>query len=257
MTIYQDDDFVAVVATNDSQILKDCLMRSPDIETGRLKLLKIGNAKSMATAYNSALTDLKCRVCVFVHQDVYLPRGWLDRARTHLDRLEEAEAGWKIAGPYGVMGSGDHVGRIWDVTLGRELGRPGFSPTHIESLDELLIIYRNDGPPKFDPNLPDFHMYGTDIVQSSLVQGRGAFVIELPVVHNNRPIESLGGGFTQAYRYMTLKWRDRLPINTTICQLAGNPFSLFRARWRRRHVRIRPKGLLADAVATARAAGYE
>ena len=87
--------------------------------------------------------------------------------------------------------------------------------------------------------------------------GRTAWVIDLPVVHNNRPIASLGGGYLSAYRYARRKWRGRLPIPTTICALSHNPIPLLRARWRRRHVRVRPDALGADSVEIARAAGYE
>jgi len=257
MSPYEYADFVAITATNDAYILRECLMKSPDIETGRLRVITIENASSMARAYNEAISKLTNRVCLLVHQDVYLPSGWLDRALESLNYLEEVDPAWKIAGPYGVEKSGTHVGRVWDVTLGRELGAKNFKPTAIHSLDELLIIYRNDGPPVFDDALPDFHLYGTDVVQIALAHGRSSYAVELPVVHNNRPIASLSGGYSRAYKFMADKWRKTLPINTAICQLSLNPLPLWRARWRRRHVKARPERLLADAVAIAKLAGYE
>lgn len=251
------EDFCAIVAVNDDAILAQCLARSPDIVSGRLPLKIVRGASSMAKAYNEGLDTAPGKIALLVHQDVYLPAGWLDRAIMTLDALTRDRPDWMVAGPYGVRDAGTHIGRVWDVNLGRELGETGFAPAPVGSLDELLLILRREPDFRFDPDLPHFHLYGTDLVQSAKAMGRGAYAIELPVVHNNRPWDSLGGGYLLAYRYAQRKWRKRLPIHTTVCQISRNPLPLWRAQWRRRHVTSRGKGLLADAVEVARAAGYE
>ncbi|WP_338467580.1 glycosyltransferase [Novosphingobium sp. ZN18A2] len=255
--MFTSDDFVAIAAIDNESVLEACLCLSPDIASGRLPLVTIKGAVSMSSAYNCGLDRTDARICLFVHQDVYLPRGWLDRAVDCLNRLTDVHPDWMVAGPYGVRPDGVHVGRVWDVTMGTELGTPGFAPAAVDSFDELLLILRRREGFRFDEALPHFHLYGTDLVQTARDMGGGSWAIELPVVHNNRPIASLGGGYLKAYRYARHKWRDRLPIQTTICALSRSPVPLWRARWRRRHTSERPDTLGADAVQVARTAGYE
>lgn len=254
---FSPDDFVVIAAVNDTAILRSCLLRSPDVAAGRLPVVTVEGARSMPLAYNDGLARTDRTVCVFAHQDVYFPEGWLGRTVAALNALTALDPAWEVAGPYGVRPDGHHVGRVWDVTMDCELGAAGFAPTPVGSLDELVLIVRRDAGFRFDPALPHFHLYGTDLVQSALVRGRGAYAVELPVVHNNRPIASLRGGYELAYRYTRRKWRARLPIHTSVCTLTWNPFSLWRAQWRRRGVKARPDGLLADSVQIARRAGYE
>lgn len=251
------DDFVIISAVNDTGILQSCVMRSPDVAARRLPVVVIEGARAMTLAYNEGLGRTDRTICVFAHQDIYFPHGWLDRAVARLNALTALDPTWQVAGPYGVDVGGRHVGRVWDVTMEQELGAIGFAPTPVGSLDELVLIVRRDADFRFDPDLPHFHLYGTDLVQSALARGRGAYAVELPVVHNNRPIASLRGGYELAYRYTRRKWRARLPIHTSICTLTWNPFSLWRAQWRRRGTKARPDALLADAVEVAHRAGYE
>lgn len=251
------EDFCLVAAVNDDGILGECLARSPDIASGRLRLEAIRGATAMSKAYNEAIGRCDARIVLFAHQDVYLPAGWLDRAIEALSRLTATHPDWAIAGPYGVMADGRHVGRVWDATMGRELGGAGFAPVPVGSLDELLLILRRASGVRFDSTLPDFHLYGTDIVQTALAQGHGAYAVELPVVHNNRPVATLRGGYARAYACARRKWLAQLPIPTSVCALSRWPFALWRAQWRRRRVSVRPDALLADAQDLARRAGYE
>ncbi len=246
-----------VSAVNDHGILASCLARSPDIACGSLPLIVVEGAASMAQAYNEGLKQCKPGIVLLAHQDVYLPRGFLARCLAVLHKLDEVDSSWMVAGPYGVAASGEHIGRVWDVAIGRELGSVGFEPTPIVSLDELLLMLRWDGSFSFDPALPHFHLYGTDLVQSALELGRTAYAVELPIVHNNRPITSLGGGYTDAYHYARRKWSANLPIPTTICRLTNNPFELARVRWECFKSKGRRDNLLADSVAVAKLAGYE
>lgn len=257
MLTFNASDFCVIAAVNDDDILRECLERSPDIASGVLPLTVIRNASTMAEAYNRGLDETDRRICLFVHQDVYLPRGWLARAVEVLNRLQQEHPEWMVAGPYGVRKDGRHVGRIWDVTMGIELGRAEFPPAPIESLDELLLIVKREPWFRFDTELPNFHLYGTDLVQTAWAAARSAFAIEVPVVHNNRPYSSLGSGYVAGYRYARRKWRKRLPIYTTICKISYNPFPLWQVQWRRRKVREQRGKLLAVSTEVARQAGYE
>lgn len=247
-----------VAAVNDTAILEACLARSPDIASTRLRLIPFFDAQSMPEAYNRALEVAEGRICIFAHQDVYLPAGWLDRAVAVLNDLTALHPEWMVAGPYGVTDHGQHVGRVWDVAMKRELGSSGFGPTPVASLDELLLVLRRDRSFRFDEQLEHFHFYGTDLVQSARALGASAWAIEMPVVHNNRPITSLRGDYERAYYFMRRKWKHRLPIPTTVATIAQIPMSLWRVQWRRFKRRHQERGpLLADAAEVAQAAGYE
>ncbi|MEL7199670.1 MAG: glycosyltransferase [Pseudomonadota bacterium] len=254
---YGPDDFCAIAAVNDEAILAECLAKSPDIAQGRLPLTEIRNAPSMSSAYNQGLEQTTAAICLLVHQDVYLPNGWLDKAIDLLNELSVMRPEWMVAGPYGVADDGEHVGCVWDANMQRELGQKKFAPRMVGSLDELLLILRRPDGFRFDADLPHFHLYGTDLVQSARAAGRSTFAVDLPVVHNNRPWHTLGGGYLDAYRYTRRKWRKKLPIHTTICSITYNPLPLLRTRWRRRHVDRREDYVLADARELARLAGYE
>ena len=249
-------DIVVISAVNDRTILDACVRRSPDISSGAVPLIIIEGATSMTKAYNEGLSRTDRDICVLVHQDVYFPSGFFDLALTRLDELGKREPNWRVAGSYGVKSDGTHVGRVWDVVIGKEIGEANFQPTPVVSLDELVLILRRDTPFKFDEQLPGWHLYGTDLVQSALEEGRTAFAIELPVVHNNRPISNLKASYSEPYRYTRRKWKQRLPIPTTIIPLSYNPWHMWQIK-AGNHVDKRPDKLMADSVVVARQAGYE
>jgi hypothetical protein len=246
-----------VAAVNDEAILDACLRRSPDVAAGRIALVCVRGARNMGEAYNQGLEQATSPVVLFAHQDVYLPAGWLDLLLQALTRLDRHAPDWMVAGPYGVRADGAHAGLVWDVGLARELGTRGFAQAPVVSLDELLLILKPTPGFRFDPDLPHFHLYGTDLVQTCLLMGRSAWAIEAPVVHNSQPVATLAGGYSLAYRYARDKWREHLPIPTTVCTLTRNPVPLWRARWRRRGIPARDGKLLADAVEVSRQAGFD
>ena len=251
------DDFVVIAAVNDKAVLGGCLARSPDVLNASLPLIVIEGAESMTKAYNLGLSQTNRTICLFAHQDVYLPVGFLELAIKKLNDLGARHPTWRVAGAYGVKPDGSHVGRVWDVVIGSEIGAPGFDPTAVVSLDEILLILRRDAPFSFDEQLPGWHLYGTDLVQSSLSEGRGAFAVELPLVHNNRPISNLKVNYLKPYRYVRNKWRSRLPIPTTIIKLSYNPWYMWRYIKAGNHVSARSAELLADSAEIAKLAGYE
>ena len=257
MTRFTPDDVAIVAAVNDRETLAQCLSRSPDVAAQRVPLIVVEGAPRMTVAYNRGLAQTRASLVLFAHQDVYLPTGWLDRMLAALDALSEAHPDWMVAAPYGVMADGTHAGCVWDVAMGRQLGAPGFVPQPIRSADELLLIVRRDAGFAFDECLPDWHMYGTDLIQSALAAGRSAWAVDLPVVHNNRPNPSLKGGFTEAYRYVRRKWRRNLPIHTTCSIITYNPLPMLRLHYGRRGIPPRLPGLQADSVDVAVRAGYE
>ena len=210
---------ICVVApVNDDAILERDLLRSPPIGDG-LPLSVMRGYKSAASAYNAALKQISADLAVFVHQDVYLPSGWVELVQQRIAELDKVDPDWAVLGLFGATASGDHVGRLWCGAAERELGSKLPGPQPVVSIDEVLIILRLNSGLRFDEGLPGFHLYGTDIAQIALAQQRGVYVIDAPVVHNTRKPGSLRGSYFKAFRYMARKWRKRLPIPTVVVSL--------------------------------------
>jgi hypothetical protein len=85
---------------------------------------------------------------------------------------------------------------------------------------------------RFDPALPGWHMYGTDIVQTARAAGRGAYAGALPCIHNDKTHGKLDGGYDIAYRFMQKKWRSHLPIASPITKISRSGLHLLRDRLR-------------------------
>lgn len=221
-----------VAAVNDEAVLEGNLLRSPMLARPDVRFHPRRGFTSASRAYDDALTDCTSDLVVFAHQDVYLPSGWEQRLRAQVAELERVDPDWGVLGIYGVAADGRHAGLVWSSGLNRVFGESFESPVPVRSIDEVLIVIRRESGLSFDPKVPGFHLYGTDLVQTALQRDLGAYVVCAPVVHNSRPAPFLGEDYFKAYRYLTEKWRDHLPIfNNVEPLLAPGPrFLALRAR---------------------------
>lgn len=247
-------------AVNDRQILADCLERSPDIAEGRLGLRIFEGYRTAGLAYNAAIDACDAPYVLLVHQDVYLPAGTLQRLTLILAELDTLDTDWVVAG---VVGRDLHrvvMGETWSSGLGKMVGKPLATPVQATALDEMLLLYRKASGIRFDEDLPSFHLFGTDIVQSALATKQSSWIVHLPVVHNSRPVRGLAGGYRDAYRYMQRKWRHQLPLWTLVLPITRGPLRLIvrdlKMRFRNRGRIDRPTSKL-DPCEIARALGFE
>ncbi|MGI3212817.1 hypothetical protein ACROSR_17095 [Roseovarius tibetensis] len=212
-------DWCCIAVVNDMAVLEANLAVSPALVADSERLILLRNQSSASIAYNAGLDATTARICVFAHQDIYLPKGWEGRLAEQVAQLDRFHPDWAVAGLFGVDCDNVHVGRVWDGGLDKELGRSFERPVDIQSIDELIIILNRDKKIRFDCSLPSFHLYGTDIVQTALSAGYGAFVIHAPVIHNSVLVAGLHGGFMRAYDYMRNKWWSYLPITTPVTRI--------------------------------------
>jgi len=221
-----------VAAVNDEAILASNLLRSPMLAREDVRFHARRSFRSASRAYDDALTDCRSDLVVFAHQDVYLPMGWEQRLRAQVALLERHDPDWGVLGVYGVTAEGRQVGLVWSSGLGRVFGEPFDEPVPVRSIDEVVIVLRRDSGLMFDPKLPGFHLYGTDLVQTALNRGLKAYAVCAPVVHNSRPAPFLGEDYFAAYRYVSAKWRDHLPIFDNVAPVVapGPRFLALRAR---------------------------
>jgi hypothetical protein len=247
-------------AVNNPHVLANCLERSPDVAAGRLTLRTYRNFSSASLAYNAGLDESSAEVVVFAHQDVYLPAGFLAGLERQLAALEQLDPAWAVGGVIGIDPNGSVRGQTWSSGIGKLVGAPVESPTEIVTLDEVLLVVRKASGVRFDPQMPGFHLYAADAVQTARDRALKAYAMPLPIVHHSRRVVQLDAGYHAAYRHMQRKWRGQLPLPNLICPIQGSGLALLkqdlRIRWRNRG-RERPPEPTQNPVEIARSLGFE
>lgn len=225
-------DIQLVTASHAPALLAANLGRSPCLAS--LPLHVQADAPSAAVAYNRALAATSAEIVVFLHHDVFLPRGWEVLLQARLAQLAALDPDWALFGPFGVGLDAAHLGPVWSSSLGQIVGRVPLAPVPVQSFDELMIILRRSSGLQFDPALPGWHFYGTDIVAAARARGLRAWAGGLPVIHNDRYHQALGADFTESYRFMQRKWAASLPLRSPITKISRSGLHLLRDRRRAR-----------------------
>jgi hypothetical protein len=231
--------FAAAAAVNDHAVLRQCLSASPDIASGSLPLRTYEGFRSASAAYNRALEEADAEILILVHQDVYLPRAYLDRLDARLRELDEVAPDWAVAGVVGADRAGVLHGHVWSTGVGAVIGGDGGLPAQVETLDEMILILKTSSGLRFDEGLPGFHLYAADIIEIARSAGFTTWVVDAPAVHHSRPVINLGGGYKQAWYYLRRKWRDRLPIRNLVCPITRSPWKVIEKDIR---IRIKHRG---------------
>lgn len=208
-----------IAAVNEEGVLKDNLLRSPDIDNLCQVILKRG-FDSVGKAYNSAISEATSEILVFVHQDVYLPAGWLAELYSVLRQLESCDPEWGALGVFGIATTGRAAGHVYATGLNAMLGSPFAEVIPTGSLDEMLLITRRSSGLRFDDCLPGFHLYGTDICLEARRKGLSSYIIPALCVHNSNGKRILPMAFWKSYLYMRRKWWDQLPVATCCAELS-------------------------------------
>lgn len=212
--------FALVVAVNDETVFEGNLMRSPDVLNHRVYPMR-GYA-SASQAYNAALDSTNEEFLVFLHQDVFLPEGWVDRVRDQIFLIETGAEDWGVIGVLGVQPDGQVAGQTYSSGLRRLVGSKLDTPVQVQSLDEIVLILRRAAGIRFDPSLLGFHLYGTDLCQTAIETGLACFVIDAFCIHNSRGIRILPPEFWKAYDFLARKWSDRCPLKTPCTIVSPN-----------------------------------
>ncbi len=258
----ETSEFACVACVNSREILDQNLMRSPDVQSGGLKVIELWDAASAAGAFAAVQQRPLARNVIFLHQDIYLPRGWLHLLRQAIATVETFDREWGVIGVYGATDNGTHVGYVYDCSTRRTLGKPVDEPQKVRVFDEIVLIVRSESGVAFDPALPGFHMYGTDLALTAHSRHKSTWVAHLPVVHNSRTIKTLDADFYRAWMFVSRKWRAVLPVPNLMCvALDGTGWPVWKWRLRSRVNAFRygrpMYQRLADPVPAARSAGLE
>ena len=207
-------EWTLISATNSDAILNSCLLSSPDVQYASNLLLQRG-FNNVAEAFNSAIAEAKTDMLVFVHQDVYLPAGWIIKVQEAIKILAETDPDWGVLGVWGTKNSAETAGYVYDGAWRQVLGTEFQGGREVDSLDEVVLIVRKSSGLRFDPQIPGFHMYGADICQQSKKQKKKCYAIAAFCIHNTNQYRMLPWQFWKAYLKMRAKWKANLPIKTT------------------------------------------
>lgn len=255
-----DAEIEIAAAVNDRAVLANCLERSPDIVSGRARLRTYEGFSTAGAAYERALAEAAGPYLVLAHQDVYLPAGFAKRLAEQMAQVARIDPNWAAAGVIGIDATGAVRGQTWSSGLGKLVGAKVEAPVAVETLDEVLLVVRRDCGVHFDLDLPSFHLYAADFVQTAKMGGLSCYAADLPIVHHSRPVVELSGGYRKAYIYMQRKWRRSLPLPNLVCVIDRSPLPLLRRdlsmrlRARGKTERSEPTG---DPVLIARQLGLE
>lgn len=216
--------YTIACATNDKAVLESNLLVS-SLGLLSAKFAIVSGSASASHAYQSVLGSSNSDIVIFAHQDVFLPDEWLVTLDLWLQRLEAIDPNWGVVGTYGVTHSGERVGFIYSSGLQSILGSDFNLPIRVRTLDEVILIVRRESCLGFDPTLPGFHMYGTDICLEAERRGLSNYIVPCFAIHNSNGIRQLPYSFWQACRFIRNKWRDRLPIVSPCTVVSRYPVS--------------------------------
>lgn len=213
------ESITIVTAVNNRQVLEDNLLQSPALRERSFQLLIKEGFPSASLAYNSAIADADSDLLVFVHQDIYLPEGWLARVVASVRWLERAGVNWGVLGCFGSRRKADGgLGQVYTTGLGVH-GNAILNPEPVETLDEIVLIIRRSSGLLLDPSLPHFHMYGVDLCLSARSKGFTNFAIPAFCIHNTHQT-ALPREFWSCYWYVKRKWFNFLPIHTSCVKIS-------------------------------------
>lgn len=201
---------IVTVSNNDS-VLKNNLLKS---DIFKHHVLTVGHTTSNIPAAINAMNYPTLGARMFVHNDVYIPKGFEEKL---IKTLYELPDDWAVIGAAGAVFVRDQrqfLGHIDD--RGMKWGRPVDKPIPVQTLDELLIIVNdNHGFWKFDEQFP-FDFYGADLCMQAHERGLGVYVVPAFVHHNStRKVGERTPSFYESEAKFREKWKHRLPIATT------------------------------------------
>lgn len=215
---------------------------------------------SAAAAYNDAIERSDNDLLVFLHQDMYLPESWRVDLEAALQKLDADDPHWGVLGCGGQTKENETKAYMYSHGLGI-IGKPFEQPALVQTLDEIVLIFRKSSELRFDPAFPSFHMYGSDICLTAASRGMKSYAIPAFCIHNTQWGRGLPSEFYECYRILKRKWKHSLPIYTTCIQVTKFDLAMYERklweayqRYIRRDRSISPRArdaqVLVDAVSS-------
>jgi hypothetical protein len=242
----KQDNFTIVAAVNDMQVLQGNLFLSPGMKDDNIQLIIKRDRLSASLAYNEAVEEADNEIIIFVHQDVYFPETWFSDLKRSISYLEKEKISWGVLGCFGSRpGGAGGIGRVCTNGMGLH-GHEIDKPEPVQTLDEIVLVIRKSSGLRFDPTLPHFHLYGTDICMSAKDKGLVSYAMPAFCVHNTNQLVHLPKEFYNCYRHIKSRWSKYLPIYTSCIRI-----SRFDSELRIRRIRESSKIFLRKSIIPA------
>jgi hypothetical protein len=224
------DHITFVVAANDRRILARNLLASPCLRSPYPHQILLQEGFSSASeAYNHGLRRSVNELLIFVHQDVFLPEAWMSQLDGALQKLQETDPNWGVLGCWGAKKNGEYRGHVYSSGWG-VLGEPFEDPEPVQTLDEIVLIFRKSSGLLFDEDLAHFHFFGTDICMRAAKQRMKSYAMSAFCVHNTSQILRLPKEFYRCYSHIRRVWKNDLPIQTTCIRISNFNVEVYRRR---------------------------
>lgn len=237
-----------VSCVNNRDLLERNLCRSPDVVALGLRIYE--NSRSAASAYNDALAKAEpgSAYTIFVHQDIYLPEGWLAKLRWDIARLTVHDPSWGVLGCYGVTSTGQGEGHVYSNGLG-VLGRSFERPIRVRTLDEIVLVVQHVPSLRFTDGHPGFHLYGTDICLRAEQLSLSCYVVNDLCVHNARSDSALPLAFYQSYLAVMRNFPKALPVKTPCATITNSVWPMRMTLLRQRLARLAGRARIVERLA--------
>jgi hypothetical protein len=204
------------------------------------EIIELNNYRSASAAYNAAKEIATYDLIVYVHQDVILPKYWSEQLFDALKYLETHHLNWGVLGCIGISEMGDIRGSIYCTGNNGYIGKHLEIPEAVATLDEVVLIANKSSNLKFDPGLPFFHFYGTDLCLAARKKGMSNYVIPAFCIHNSKKTLFFPREFYKCAAHIRNKYPEFLPIATTCTRLTKSAVRDHYEWWKRnlRHVAL-------------------
>jgi hypothetical protein len=202
-----------ICACNDEDVLRKNLMASSLAK--KCEVIVERDYTNVPKAYNAGMQRASGDIWIFAHQDVFLPDTFEGELRTALFMLGRED--WGVIGPAGQSASGGH-GYVLD--RGMAWGQHRKLPIEVDTLDELMLIVKRDTLFKFDEDMPNHHLIGTDLCMQARARNKVRYAIRAYCAHNSKT-RGIDPSFWDAADYVMRKWPQFLPIYATVADLRG------------------------------------
>ncbi len=228
------------VAVNNDRLFERNFLASPCVQgSHHHQILAQRGFESAAKAYNNAIDRSESDLMVFAHQDIFLPASFLLQLEVSLDWLQVHAPAWGVLGSYGKTVDGRGWGHVYSSGRGI-IGQPLHRPVPVQTLDEIVLIFRRSSGLKFDERIENFHFYGAAICLAAAQLGLTNYAISAFCIHNTQQNLVQPREFYQCYRQLRRIWKNHLPIQTTCVRVSRWNMSMC---WRKlqetylRHIR--------------------
>jgi hypothetical protein len=226
-----------VVAVNDRKLFDANFLASPCLRGHQNhELLIQEHFDSAPKAYNDAINRSANELIVFCHQDIFLPEAWLSDLQRAVDYLQAADPNWGVLGCSGITVDRDHWRYLYSSGLGVS-GKPLAQPQPVQTLDEVVLVLRKSSGLKFDEQLPNFHLYGTDICLRAAARGMTSYAISAFCIHNTHQSLILPKEFYTCCQHIRKVWKTSLPIQTTCIRITASNLPIYLRRAQEFHMR--------------------